>query len=232
MGNTGSERRNRILVVDDESKLRAMLRMILENRGYEVLEAADGREAVIQAMNAKPDLVILDVMMPVMDGIDCCREIRQFSDCPIIMLTAKGEDYDQVSGLESGADDYVVKPFSTSVLIARVEAALRRSAGIATSTLIAGAVTIDTQSREVRLNGEPVELNRKEFDLFYYLCENRDMVLSRTQILENVWGYDYLGSESTVDTHMNRLRKKLGEYGSMVKTVRGVGYRFEVDDEE
>lgn len=232
MGNTGSERRNRILVVDDESKLRAMLRMILENRGYEVLEAADGREAVTQAMNAKPDLVILDVMMPVMDGIDCCREIRQFSDCPIIMLTAKGEDYDQVSGLESGADDYVVKPFSTSVLIARVEAALRRSAGIATSTLIAGAVTIDTQSREVRLNGEPVELNRKEFDLFYYLCENRDMVLSRTQILENVWGYDYLGSESTVDTHMNRLRKKLGEYGSMVKTVRGVGYRFEVDDEE
>lgn len=232
MGNTGSERRNRILVVDDESKLRAMLRMILENRGYEVLEAADGREAVTQAMNAKPDLVILDVMMPVMDGIDCCREIRQFSDCPIIMLTAKGEDYDQVSGLESGADDYVVKPFSTSVLIARVEAALRRSAGIATSTLIAGAVTIDTQSREVRLNGETVELNRKEFDLFYYLCENRDMVLSRTQILENVWGYDYLGSESTVDTHMNRLRKKLGEYGSMVKTVRGVGYRFEVDDEE
>lgn len=219
-------------MVDDESKLRAMLRMILENRGYEVLEAADGREAVTQAMNAKPDLVILDVMMPVMDGIDCCREIRQFSDCPIIMLTAKGEDYDQVSGLESGADDYVVKPFSTSVLIARVEAALRRSAGIATSTLIAGAVTIDTQSREVRLNGEPVELNRKEFDLFYYLCENRDMVLSRTQILENVWGYDYLGSESTVDTHMNRLRKKLGEYGSMVKTVRGVGYRFEVDDEE
>ncbi len=232
MGYGGNEKRNRILIVDDEAKLRAMLRMILENRGYEVLEAANGREAVVQAMNAKPELVILDVMMPVMDGIDCCREIRQFSDCPIIMLTAKGEDYDQVSGLESGADDYVVKPFSTSVLIARVEAALRRSAGISTSILMAGDVTIDTQSREVKLNGASVDLNRKEFDLFCYLCENRDMVLSRSQILENVWGYDYLGSESTVDTHMNRLRKKLGAYGGLIKTVRGVGYRFEVDDEE
>jgi len=221
-----------ILVVDDEPKLRGMLRMILENRNYEVWEAANGHEALAQAMKIQPDLIILDVMMPVMDGIDCCREIRKFSSVPVLMLTAKGEDYDQVSGLESGADDYVVKPFSTSVLVARVEAALRRSAGISTSVLIAGPVTIDTQSREVQLNGEHVDLNRKEFDLFCYLCENKDMVLSRSQILENVWGYDYLGSESTVDTHMNRLRKKLGIYGALVKTVRGVGYRFEVDNEK
>lgn len=229
----GSEQKKaRILVVDDESKLRTMLRMILENRNYEVYEAANGQEALAQAMKIQPDLVILDVMMPVMDGIDCCRELRKFSSAPVLMLTAKGEDYDQVSGLESGADDYVVKPFSTSVLMARVESALRRAAGINTSILLAGPVTIDIQAREVHLQGDLVELNRKEFDLFTYLCENRNMVLGRSQILENVWGYDYLGSESTVDTHMNRLRKKLGAYGSLLKTIRGVGYRFEVDDEK
>jgi DNA-binding response OmpR family regulator len=231
MGQTQSMEMKKILVVDDEPKLRAMLRMILENRGFQVAEAADGTEGVREAARLNPDLIILDVMMPVMNGLDACAEIRKFSTCPILMLTAKGEDYDQVFGLESGADDYIVKPFNTAVLVARIQAALRRVEGAETPILVLGDLKVDTDGREVRVQGERVNFSRKEYDLLLYLCRNKEISLSRSQILENVWGYDYIGSESTVDTHVNRLRKKLGVCGSYLKTMRGFGYRFEVDHE-
>ena len=221
----------RILIVDDEAKLRAMLRMILENRHYEVVEAANGREAIAETSCSKPDLILMDVMMPVMDGLESCRQIRRFSACPIIMLTAKGEDYDQVFGLESGADDYIVKPFNTAVLIARIEAALRRAKGVDLSMVSVGEIIIDIDAHGVTLAGGNIDLSRKEYDLLLYFCKNKEISLSRSQILETVWGYDYIGTESTVDTHVNRLRKKLGIYGKYVKTMRGFGYRFEVDHE-
>ena len=219
----------KILIVDDEAKLRAMLRMILENRLYEVVESSNGYEAIAETSRSAPDLILMDVMMPVMDGLDSCKAIRRFSACPIIMLTAKGQDYDQVFGLESGADDYIVKPFNTAVLMARVEAALRRVKGVELSIVSVGEVTIDTEAHSVTLVGKNMDFSRKEYDLLLYFCQNHEITLSRSQILENVWGYDYIGTESTVDTHVNRLRKKLGNYDRYLKTIRGFGYRFEVD---
>lgn len=221
----------RILVVDDEIRLREMIRMILENRGYEVLEGKDGQEAVSIARQEKPDLILLDVMMPVIDGFAACEAIRRFYEGPILMLTAKGEDYDQVNGLEKGADDYMIKPFTPMVLAARVQAALRRTNKEDAHVLVAGRIMIDLKGRDVLLDGVKTSLNRKEFDLLKYLAENQNISLSRDQILEKVWGYDYLGSESTVDSHINRLRKKLEPWDAYVKTVRGYGYRFEVDHE-
>ena len=233
MGSKAKQQTNRmgkkILIVDDEPKLRAMLRMILENRLYEVVESSNGYEAIAETTRSTPDLILMDVMMPVMDGLDSCRAIRKISTCPIIMLTAKGQDYDQVFGLESGADDYIVKPFNTAVLMARVEAAFRRAKGMDLSVVRVGHVTIDTDAHSVTLAGESMDFSRKEYDLLLYFCQNQEISLSRSQILENVWGYDYIGTESTVDTHVNRLRKKLGSYGRYLKTIRGFGYRFEVD---
>lgn len=230
-GGNHSMETKKILIVDDDPKLRAMLRMILENRRYEVVESANGYEAIAETSRSAPDLILMDVMMPVMDGLESCRAIRKFSTCPIIMLTAKGEDYDQVFGLESGADDYIVKPFNTAVLMARIEAALRRAKGVALSMVSVGQVTIDIDAHGVAIAGEEVDFSRKEYDLLLYFCENKELSLSRTQILETVWGYDYIGTESTVDTHVNRLRKKLGVYGRYLKTMRGFGYRFEADHE-
>ena len=230
-----------VLVVDDEPRLVEMTRMILENRDYKVLEASNGQEAIAMAKAMEPDLVLLDVMMPVMDGFTACQRIRDFSDVPIIMVTAKGEDYDQVNGLEKGADDYVIKPFTPMVLAARVQAAIRRhSKGPSGSNqneeeegaIKLGNLVIDPRGRDLLIAGQKVELNRKEFDLLYYLCLNQGISLSRDQILEKVWGYDYLGSESTVDTHVNRLRKKLGSCEQYLQTVRGYGYRLEVVYEE
>lgn len=221
------EQNKKILVVDDETRIRDLLRIVLESRGYGVIEAKDGSEAVSSAKENKPDLIILDIMMPVLNGFDSCKQIRAFSNCPILMLTAKGEDYDQLEGFDCGADDYVIKPFTPMVLEARVKSLLRRSIKNDVSQTH-GVLRIDEDARQIWVNEQEAVLNRKEFDLLYYLAKNENISLSRDQILENVWGYDYLGTSSTVDAHINRLRSKLNECSSYIKTVRGYGYRFEV----
>lgn len=226
----------RILVVDDDSRLRDMITMILKNRMYDVIQAVNGQEAVEMVENHAPDLVLLDVMMPVMDGFTACEKIREISSSKIIMLTAKGEDYDQVKGLTLGADDYVVKPFTPMVLVARIEAVLRRVEGgkhkrTESNVLVLGLIEMNTAAHTVKIDGQSVELKRKEFELLVYLLKNRGISLSREQILEKVWGYDYLGSDSTVDTHINRLRNKLGTCSAYLKTVRGYGYKMEDSNE-
>ncbi len=219
-------KKQKILVVDDETRLRDLLRIVLENRGYSVVEAANGKEALSIFEEASPDMVILDVMMPVMDGLTCCKKLRTLSACPILMVTAKGEDYDQVNGFDCGADDYIIKPFTPIVLVARVEALFRRSLNQQRNSF--GLLRIDIAAREVFVDGVSVALSRKEYDLLVYLAENENISLSRDQILESVWGYDYLGTSNTVDTHINRLRTKLGQCGLYIATLRGYGYRFEV----
>ena len=224
------EKRYKVLIVDDDPRLREMTRLILDNRGYEVCEAENGFEATQVIDSLSPDIILMDVMMPVMDGIQACMMIRKSSKIPIIMLTAKGEDYDQVLGLECGADDYVVKPFTPMVLVARIEAVLRRygsdNSGEYSEILIFERLEINLNARVAKVDGTMVELNKKEFDLLVYLVQNVEISLSRDKILENVWGYDYLGTESTVDTHINRLRNKLGDCSVYLKTVRGFGYKF------
>jgi len=220
------QKKQTILVVDDETRLRDLLRIVLENRGYCVIEAKNGKEALSVFEEASPDMVILDVMMPVMDGLAACERIRTISACPILMLTAKGEDYDQVDGFESGADDYIIKPFTPMVLVARVEALFRRCRN--QRRTIFGHMKIDIAAREVYIDDVSVVLSRKEFDLLVYLADNESISLSRDQILESVWGYDYLGTSNTVDTHINRLRTKLGVCSAYINTLRGYGYRFEV----
>lgn len=225
----GKQKNNRILVVDDEVSIRKLLRVVLENRGFNVEEAENGEAALKLFSVSTFDLTILDVMMPGIDGFECCRRIRELCDCPILMLTAKGEDYDQVHGLEYGADDYIIKPFSPTVLVARVQALLRRSIKLCVSRSVFGDLMIDPDAREVTVSGARIYLSRKEYDLLAYLMENDNILLSRDQILETVWGYDYLGSSSTVDTHVNRLRNKLGACGVYITTLRGSGYKFEVN---
>lgn len=217
-----------ILIVDDEERIRKMLRLMLENRDYRVFEASNGSEALKAFSAVSPDLVILDVMMPEMDGFTCLKEIREQSDIPVLMLTAKGEDYDQVEGLQGGADDYVIKPFTPMVLATRIEVLFRRSNENESKKSVFGNLRIDQKARTVFIGNVAAELNRKEFDLLNTMVANHRISLSRDQILEKVWGYDYLGSESTVDTHINRLRSKLGDCGNYIKTVRGYGYKFEV----
>ena len=221
--------KQKIIVVDDETRIRDLLRIILESRGFKVIEAKNGQEAVEEAKANAPDLIILDVMMPAMDGFESCRRIREFSDCPILMLTAKGEDYDQIEGFDCGADDYVIKPFTPMVLEVRVKALLRRSERQGSKEKF-GRLNIDEDARQVWVDGDEVLCNRKEFDLLFYLSRNENISLSRNQILENVWGYDYLGTANTVDAHINRLRSKLKDCGSYITTIRGYGYRFEVNE--
>jgi two-component system response regulator ResD len=217
-----------ILIVDDEDRIRQMLKLMLENRGYNVFEASNGLEALKAFTAVAPDMVILDVMMPLMDGFECLREIRKKSDCPVLMLTAKGEDYDQVEGLEGGADDYIIKPFSPTILATRIEVLFRRCAEKQVQKTVFGNLRIDSDARMVYTGTYPVVLNKKEFDLIKTLADNDRIALSRDQLLEKIWGYDYLGSDSTIDTHINRLRVKLGDCGKYIKTVRGYGYKFEV----
>jgi DNA-binding response OmpR family regulator len=223
-------KQNKVLIVDDDFRLREMVRMVLENRGYSVEEAVNGQDGVQKVKLSVPDLILLDVMMPVMDGFSACQEIRSFSTCPIIMLTAKGEDYDQVKGFGLGADDYVVKPFTPMVLAARIEAVLRRyesqNKGESEEVLSYGSIEVDLAAHTVRVDDHLVDLKKKEFELLSYLIKNHDISLSRTQLLENVWGYDFLGSEGTVDSHINRLRNQLGEASQYIKTVRGYGYKL------
>ena len=222
----------RILTVDDEERIRALIRKYAEFEGHEVTEAADGMEAVKLCREKTFDIIIMDIMMPELDGFSAVREIRKFSETPIIMLSARGEEYDKLAGLESGADDYVVKPFSPRELVARVKAVLNRTMpkpAAASDTMTFGELTIDTASHTVRVSGEEVALTPKEFDLLVFLASNKGIALSREKILQKVWNYDYFGEDRTVDTHVKMLRGHLGKCRSYIATVWGIGYKFDPD---
>lgn len=217
----------KILVVDDEQLLVKGIKFNLENEGYQVLTAYDGAAAVELARRESLDLIILDLMMPQLSGSEACMKIREFSDVPIIMLTARSEDADKIIGLESGADDYVTKPFSPIVLAARVRTLLKREGRAASPLETIGLLSVNELRREVLVEEQPVDLTPKEYELLIYFKNNRSIALSRESILNAVWGYDYFGDLRTVDTHVKKLRAKLGCCGSMIETVRGYGYRFE-----
>ena len=222
----------RILVVDDESRIRKLVRDFLTKKDYEVIEAADGEEALDLFYQDKSlALVILDVMMPKMNGYQVCREIRESSTIPIIMLTAKAEEHDELNGFDAGADEYIAKPFSPKILVARVEAILRRtSTGDKKGGIIEmGGILVDKNAHQVSVDGSLVELSYKEFELLAYFMENPGIALSREKILNGVWNYDYFGDARTIDTHVKKLRAKLGEKGSQyIQTIWGLGYKFEV----
>lgn len=219
----------KVLLVDDESDMRQLVGMYLGNFGYEWKEAEDGKVALSMLQGEKFDFVILDMMMPEMDGMAVCKEIRKHSDIPIIFLTAKGEEWNRVNGLRIGADDYIVKPFSPGELIARMEAVLRRyTKHEEQEDTQFGPIVINEKRRSVEIEGHSVSLTVKEFDLLHFLCLHSGQVFSREQLLEKVWGYDYAGSTRTVDTHIKTMRLKLKEHGICIQTVWGVGYKFEV----
>lgn len=219
-----------ILVVDDESKLRKLLNDFLTREGYKVIEAEDGEEALdIFYNNNDIDLIILDVMMPKVDGWQVCREIRDYSDVPIIMLTARGEEKDELQGFKLGVDEYISKPFSPKVLVARVEAVLRRTNTLDLEAVELGGIYLDKTAHEVKVEDKDIELSYKEFELLSYFIQNEGVALSREIILNNVWNYDYFGDARTIDTHVKKLRNKLGEKGKYIKTIWGLGYKFEVD---
>lgn len=222
----------KILVVDDESRMRKLVRDFLEREGYQVLEAGDGLEAMELFYEEKDiALLILDVMMPKMDGWQVCREIRQSSKVPIIMLTARSEERDELQGFQLGVDEYISKPFSPKILVARVGAILRRTQGLEPGEQIeAGGIVIDKAAHIVKIDGKTVDLSYKEFELLSYFLENQGIALSREKILNNVWNYDYFGDARTIDTHVKKLRSKLGEKGEYIKTIWGMGYKFEVDE--
>jgi DNA-binding response OmpR family regulator len=220
-----------ILVVDDESRMRKLVRDFLEKKGYHVLEAGDGMEAMdLFYANKNINLIILDVMMPKMDGWQVCREIRQNSEVPIIMLTARAEEKDELQGFELGVDEYISKPFSPKILVARVEAILRRSnnTGMESEITVAGIV-LNKAAHIVKIDDQLLELSYKEFELLAYFMENQGIALSREKILNNVWNYDYFGDARTIDTHVKKLRSKLGDKGNYIKTIWGMGYKFEVE---
>ena len=221
----------KILVVDDESRMRKLVKDFLTREGYTVIEVGDGMEAMDIFYEEKDiALVILDVMMPKMDGWQVCREIRESSKVPIIMLTARSEERDELQGFELGVDEYISKPFSPKILVARVNAILRRTLGNAGGEVIeAGGIVIDKAAHIVKIDGKPVELSYKEFELLAYFVENQGIALSREKILNNVWNYDYFGDARTIDTHVKKLRSKLGDKGEYIRTIWGMGYKFEVD---
>ena len=221
----------KILVVDDESRMRKLVKDFLVREGYTVLEAGDGMEAMDVFYEDKDiALIILDVMMPKMDGWQVCREIRESSKVPIIMLTARSEERDELQGFELGVDEYISKPFSPKILVARVNAILRRTLGTDGGDVNSvGVITIDKAAHIVNIDGKPVELSFKEFELLAYFVENQGIALSREKILNNVWNYDYFGDARTIDTHVKKLRSKLGEKGEYIKTIWGMGYKFEVE---
>lgn len=221
----------KILVVDDESRMRKLVKDFLVREGYGVLEAGDGVEAM-DIFYAEKDLslIILDVMMPKMDGWQVCREIRETSKVPIIMLTARSEERDELQGFELGVDEYISKPFSPKILVARVEAILRRTRGTVEGELLeAGGIVLDKSAHIVKMDGELIELSFKEFELLTYFMENQGIALSREKILNNVWNYDYFGDARTIDTHVKKLRSKLGDRGEYIHTIWGMGYKFEVE---
>lgn len=224
-----------ILVVDDEIRIRSIIRKYAEFEGHTVTEAGDGMEAVLLCRKGDFDIVIMDIMMPELDGFSACREIRKTSQIPIIMLSARGEEYDRINGFEVGIDDYVVKPFSPKELMLRIEAVMKRvkrSAEAATSRneiveIDGGGLSVDITARIVSIDGERVEMSPKEYDLFFYLLANKNIALSREKLISEVWGYDFYGDARTLDTHIKLLRKSLGRYADRIVTLRGVGYRFE-----
>ena len=221
----------KILVVDDESRMRKLVRAFLVRQDFDVIEAGDGEEALDLFYKDKSiALIILDVMMPKMNGWEVCREVRETSKVPIIMLTAKSEESDELMGFDLGVDEYIAKPFSPKILVARVEAILRRTnkLGDASEVKKAGAIVLDKTAHEVKLDGKPIDLSFKEFELLDYFLDNQGIALSRERILNSVWNYDYFGDARTIDTHVKKLRSKLGEHGDYIKTVWGMGYKFEV----
>ena len=222
----------KILVVDDESRMRKLVKDFLGREGYQVLEAGDGMEAMEVFYDEKDiALIILDVMMPRMDGWQVCREVRQSSKVPIIMLTARSEERDELQGFALGVDEYISKPFSPKILVARVNARLRRANVLGGGDEIdAGRIVIDKAAHQVKIDGKEIELSFKEFELLSYFVENQGIALSREKILNNVWDYDYFGDARTIDTHVKKLRSKLGEKGNYIKTIWGMGYKFEVDE--
>lgn len=220
----------KILVVDDESRMRKLVKDFLVKQNYEVLEAGDGSEALdIFFANQDIALVILDVMMPKMDGWQVCREVRGYSKVPIIMLTARTDERDELQGFQLGVDEYIAKPFSPKILVARVEAILRRTNQMAADEVLScGGITIDRAAHVVTIDGKTVDLSFKEFELLTYFVENKGIALSREKILNSVWNYDYFGDARTIDTHVKKLRSKLGEKGDLIKTVWGMGYKLEI----
>ena len=219
-----------ILVVDDESRMRKLLKDFLSAKGYHILEAEDGEKALdifIENRN-KIKLVLLDVMMPKLDGWSVLRKIRQESNLPVIMLTARGEEQDELFGFELGVDEYISKPFSPKILVARVEAILKRVYGDTKQVKDYDGITIDQEGRTVKVDGKPVDLSLREYELLKYLLDNENIALSRDKILNNVWNYDYYGDSRTIDSHIKKIRHKLGKKGKYIETIRGIGYKFEI----
>ncbi len=220
---------NTILIVDDEQRMRKLVKDFLTKQDFTVLEAADGEEAVDLFFEKKDiDLVILDVMMPKINGFDVCREIREHSKVPIIMLTARGSENDELRGFDLGVDEYIAKPFSPKILVARVQALLRRTNSMSEENLEYGGIVLNRSAHEVRIDGKRIDLSFKEFELLTYFMENKDIALSRERILNHVWDYDYFGDARTIDTHVKKLRSKMGDKGKFIKTIWGMGYKFEV----
>ena len=230
-----------ILVVDDEARIRSIIKKYAEFEGHKVSEAGDGMEAVRLCRQESFDIVIMDIMMPELDGFSACREIRKVSDMPIIMLSARGEEYDKINGFETGIDDYVVKPFSAKELMLRIEAIMKRSRSRGSSRTSAvhqnvvveldgGGLRADITARIVYIDGERIEMSPKEYDLFFYMLANRNIALSREKLISEVWGYDFYGDARTLDTHIKLLRKSLKQYSKYIVTLRGVGYRFEGEE--
>ena len=225
-----------ILVVDDEARIRSIIRKYAEFEGHTITEASDGMEAVYICRSQAFDIVIMDIMMPELDGFSACREIRKVSNVPIIMLSARGEEYDKIHGFELGIDDYVVKPFSPKELMLRIEAVMKRVKGGGSVPKIEnrvlefdnGGLVVDLTARTVSIDGRKISMSPKEYELLFYMVENRNVALTRETLINKVWGYDFYGDARTLDTHVKLLRKSLGEYASYIVTLRGVGYRFEV----
>ena len=221
----------KILVVDDEARMRKLVKDFLTNKGFTVIEAGDGEEAV-DTFFAQKDiaLVLLDVMMPKMDGWEVLKTIRKYSQVPVIMLTARSEERDELQGFSLGVDEYISKPFSPKILVARVDAILRRSNVVSTENMDVGGICIDKAAHQVTIDGREIELSYKEFELLSYFVENQGIALSREKILNNVWNYGYFGDARTIDTHVKKLRSKMGKKGDYIKTIWGMGYKFEVSE--
>lgn len=219
-----------ILVVDDESRMRKLLRDFLSAKGYQILEAEDGEKAieVFEENKNKIKLILLDVMMPKLDGWSVLRKIRQDSNVPVIMLTARGEEQDELFGFELGVDEYISKPFSPKILVARVEAILKRTYGDTKEIKDYDGIAIDQEGRTVKVDGKPIDLSLREYELLKYLLDNENIALSRDKILNNVWNYDYYGDSRTIDSHIKKIRHKLGKKGKYIETIRGIGYKFEI----
>ena len=219
-----------ILVVDDESRMRKLLRDFLTTKGYQILEAEDGEKAieVFEENRNKIKLILLDVMMPKLDGWSVLRKIRQELNLPVIMLTARGEEQDELFGFELGVDEYISKPFSPKILVARVEAILKRVYGDTKQLKDYDGIVIDQEGRTVKVDGKPIDLSLREYELLKYLLDNENIALSRDKILNNVWNYDYYGDSRTIDSHIKKIRHKLGKKGKYIETVRGIGYKFEI----